>query len=230
MAGMTDNLAAEVAELQTLLEQTKTSGNRRDLQQLLQRKQKALEAAKKPQEGPKEVDPQPAKVTATRPAASDLTTFTEISRFGWEDDGYGKEKVAVYIMSGIDGVGNLPQENVTCHFTKTSFDLKIIGLDSKNYRLVKHNLEKEIDPVKSSFRVKKNRVTISLYKADKNNMWMNLTAKNPLKTSKPDTSDPSAGIMDMMKNMYDEGDDEMKRSIAKAWTESRQKSDAASPF
>jgi hypothetical protein len=77
--------------------------------------------------------------------------------------------------------------------------LKIIGLDNKNYRLLKPNLEKEIDPAKSSFRVKKNRVTISLHKADKNNTWMNLTAKNPLKGSKPDTSDPAAGIMDMMK-------------------------------
>ena len=30
--------------------------------------------------------------------------------------------------------------------------------------------------------------------------------------------------MDMMKNMYDDGDDEMKRTIAKAWTQSRDKS------
>ena len=29
--------------------------------------------------------------------------------------------------------------------------------------------------------------------------------------------------MKMMKKMYDEGDDEMKRSIAKAWHESQEK-------
>lgn len=39
--------------------------------------------------------------------------------------GYGKDKVSVYIMSGIDGVGDLPKEHVTCHFTKNSFDLKV---------------------------------------------------------------------------------------------------------
>ncbi|KAL3660003.1 hypothetical protein V7S43_014928 [Phytophthora oleae] len=234
MAGNADTLTAEIAEMQTLLAQTKTAGNRRDLEQLLQRKQKALEAAKSElqQENSKATDtlkPEQAKV-APRPVANDRMAFTEISRFGWEDDGYGKEKVAVYIMSGIDGVGNLAKENVTCHFTKTSFDLKIIGLDNKNYRLFKQHLEKEIDPAKSSFRVKKNRVTLSLYKADKDSTWMNLTAKNPSKSAKPDTSDPSAGIMDMMKNMYAEGDDEMKRTIAKAWTESRDKNGAASPF
>ncbi|CAI5743002.1 unnamed protein product [Peronospora destructor] len=232
MANKTEALAAEITELQSLLEKTETVGNRHDLEQLLHRKKKALEAANVPTAPlPHKVETTVAPVKAvTHPVASDVATFTEISRFGWEDEGYGKEKVEVYIMSGIDGVGNLPKENVTCHFTKTSFDLKVIELDNKNYRLVKQHLEKEIDPTKSSFRVKKNRITISLHKVEKNNTWMNLTAKNPLKTSKPDTTDPGAGIMDMMKNMYEEGDDEMKRTIAKAWSESRNKTGAASPF
>ncbi|KAH9377665.1 hypothetical protein HPB48_000523 [Haemaphysalis longicornis] len=38
-----------------------------------------------------------------------------------------------------------------------------------------------------------------------------------------DSGDPSASLMNMMKQMYDEGDDEMKRTIAKAWTEARDK-------
>lgn len=43
-------------------------------------------------------------------------------------------------------------------------------------------------------------------------------------SSKPDPSeDPQAGIMNLMKKMYDEGDDDMKRTIAKAWTESQDK-------
>ena len=40
--------------------------------------------------------------------------------------------------------------------------------------------------------------------------------------------DPSESLMDLMKKMYDEGDDEMKRTIAKAWTESREKQAAGS--
>lgn len=38
-----------------------------------------------------------------------------------------------------------------------------------------------------------------------------------------DTSDPSEGLMNLLKKMYAEGDDEMKRSINKAWVESREK-------
>ena len=37
------------------------------------------------------------------------------------------------------------------------------------------------------------------------------------------TKDPNESLMEMMKKMYDEGDDEMKRSISKAWTQSRDK-------
>lgn len=36
--------------------------------------------------------------------------------------------------------------------------------------------------------------------------------------------DPNESLMDLMKKMYDEGDDEMKRTITKSWTESRNKS------
>ena len=36
-------------------------------------------------------------------------------------------------------------------------------------------------------------------------------------------ADPSASIMNMMKDMYQNGDDEMRRVIGKAWTESREK-------
>ncbi|KAJ0407472.1 hypothetical protein P43SY_005013 [Pythium insidiosum] len=236
-------LAREVAELERLLAQVQCDGNRRDLTQLLTTKQQLLRAsqanavaADEPE--PMTVDstepptptlpkPTPVKVGAhpAKPSdvGEDVHVYTEISRFGWEDEGYGKDKVMVHIMSGIDGVGDLPKENVSCHFTKDSFDLKILGLGGKNYRLVKHHLDKEINPSKSSFRVKKNRIAITLWKEDNHNTWMNLTAKNPNKPRGANSKDPAAGIMDMMKEMYDEGDDEMKRTIAKAWSESREK-------
>ena len=35
--------------------------------------------------------------------------------------------------------------------------------------------------------------------------------------------DPGVGLMKLMKQMYNDGDDEMKRTIAKAWHESQEK-------
>jgi calcyclin binding protein len=92
------------------------------------------------------------------------------------------------------------------------------------YRLVKNNLDKPINVSKSTYRVKKNRVSVTLWKEDNKNTWMNLTAKNPNKQNRDKkSSDPTAGIMDMMKDMYEDGDEDMKRTIAKAWSESREK-------
>ena len=45
--------------------------------------------------------------------------------------------------------------------------------------------------------------------------------EDKLKPNLDKEKDPMAGIMDLMKNMYEEGDDEMKKTIAKAWTDAR---------
>lgn len=37
------------------------------------------------------------------------------------------------------------------------------------------------------------------------------------------TGDPSAGLMNMMKRLYDQGDSETKKMIAKSWQESEEK-------
>ena len=51
--------------------------------------------------------------------------------------------------------------------------------------------------------------------------------KNEVPKMDDDSGDPSKGLMNMMKKMYDEGDDDMKRTIAKAWTESQNKGPGA---
>lgn len=40
-------------------------------------------------------------------------------------------KVSVYIMSGVDGVGALPKEQVSCKFGTREFDLTIHGLNGE---------------------------------------------------------------------------------------------------
>jgi calcyclin binding protein len=38
-----------------------------------------------------------------------------------------------------------------------------------------------------------------------------------------DTTDPQESLMNLMKQMYDDGDDQMKQTIRKAWHESQTK-------
>lgn len=43
------------------------------------------------------------------------------------------------------------------------------------------------------------------------------------KESESKAEDPQASLMNMMKKMYEEGDQNMKRTIAEAWTKSQDK-------
>ncbi|KAL0352853.1 UNVERIFIED_CONTAM: Calcyclin-binding protein [Sesamum angustifolium] len=77
-------------------------------------------------------------------------------------------------------------------------------------------IEADFKPM--SFDIKFHDVQV---KASKGN-WLDLHFKeDKLKPSLDKEKDPMAGIMDLMKNMYEEGDEEMKRTIAKAWSDAR---------
>ncbi|KZV14223.1 SGS domain-containing protein isoform 1 [Dorcoceras hygrometricum] len=101
------------------------------------------------------------------------------------------------------------------------FDVKFHDVQGKNYCCAVPKLNKEIVPEKCKLIVKPKRVVITLIKASKGK-WLDLHFKDDkLKLNLDKSSNPIAGIMDLMKNMYEDGDEEMKRTIAKAWTDAR---------
>lgn len=169
--------------------------------------------------------PAPGPPPTPPPGAS----YVPISTFGWDQDSYRENpgNVYVYIMSGMDGVGAC-KERVTCDFGSRSFDLKVHDFNGRNFRLNQTNLEKEIVPSESKVAVKKNRITVTLRKVRPRGFvrvgrygaalhdpralsrrqvkgeyggenWMDLTAKGRKAETKGASDDPSAGIMDMMK-------------------------------
>ncbi|KAL0305493.1 UNVERIFIED_CONTAM: Calcyclin-binding protein [Sesamum radiatum] len=118
-------------------------------------------------------------------------------------------------LEGVD------QEKIEADFKPMSFDIKFHDVQGKNYRYAVPKLNKEIVPEKCKVLVKPKRVVVTLVKASKGN-WLDLHFKeDKLKPSLDKEKDPMAGIMDLMKNMYEEGDEEMKRTIAKAWSDAR---------
>jgi calcyclin binding protein len=147
--------------------------------------------------------------------------YTPITDFAWDQNGYDSPIVTVYV--DIEGVGTV-KDNVKCDFTKSSFDLVVMDLKGKNYRLLKDNLEKDILPDKSKILIKKNKVVVKLQKVKGQysyENWPQLTSKKSAEKRNQANKDPSAGIMDMMKDMYDEGDDNMKKIIGEAMMKSK---------
>ena len=169
----------------------------------------------------------PAPVRLPNGAADTRVSYSTIPSFGWDQDQYGKDpqNVYVHIMSGVDGIGQL-KERVSCDFTKHSFDLKILDFNGKNHRLIKDNLDKDIVPSESRVIVKKNSIKISMRKAKGQygyDSWLDITSKKTRNEEAAQAADPYGGngIMDMMKQMYDDGDDTLKKTIGEAMMKSR---------
>ncbi|CAH1448653.1 unnamed protein product [Lactuca virosa] len=160
------------------------------------------------------VAPTPTPISTNLKKASEpALKYTTLGSFSWDQD---TDKVKIYVfLEGVD------QEKVDTEFNRMSVDVKFHDVNGKNYRCAIPKLNKEIVPEKCKVLVKPTKVIITLIKASKGN-WMDLHFKDDkIKPSLDKERDPMAGIMDLMKNMYEEGDDEMKKTIAKAWTDAR---------
>ncbi|CAM9667771.1 unnamed protein product, partial [Heterosigma akashiwo] len=114
--------------------------------------------------------------------------------------------------------------------------LQITDLNGKNYRLIKENLDKEIIPAESKHIVKANKIIIKLKKVKGEysyDHWTGLTAKRAKTGGAAGATkehvfqkitmsgqDPMGGLMSMMKDMYEDGDDNMKKVIGEAMVSS----------
>ncbi|KAJ9153181.1 hypothetical protein P3X46_026648 [Hevea brasiliensis] len=156
--------------------------------------------------------PTPIATGVNVPSTSALNYVT-LGSFSWDQD---DDKVKIYVS--LEGV---EQEKIETDFKPMSFDVKFHNVQGKNYRCAIPKLNNKIVPEQCKVLVKPTRVIITLFKASKGN-WLDLHFKeDKLKPNLDKEQDPMAGIMDIMKNMYEEGDDETKRNIAKAWSDAR---------
>ncbi|XP_021341769.1 calcyclin-binding protein-like [Mizuhopecten yessoensis] len=131
------------------------------------------------------------------------------------------------IYAQLPDVQSLATDKITCDFTDRSIRLQVRELKNKNHQWHVANLMEEIVPEESYFKVKTNSVLVMLKKkAVKTWPYVTEREKKASDNKKPkadESKDPNDSLMDMMKQMYDDGDDEMKKNITKAWSESRNK-------
>lgn len=132
----------------------------------------------------------------------------------------------LYITSGVDGIGKHLKDNIDCEFTDTGIDFRILNFNGgKNYRLKIQPLHDLIDPAASKFKVKSNSITIDLVKK-KSKHWSDIKPAKSLtkaaesmdkKKKDEDEENPGGNLMGLMKELYETGDDNIKRTIAESW-------------
>lgn len=155
----------------------------------------------------------------------------ELTNYGWD-----QSDKFIKLFVTLDGVHSASEDDVVAIFNSSSIVLQIKGVNNKDYKLNINNLLESIDVDKSYRKVKTNMVTVYAKKVKECSKWSHLTlTEQRLKTAKDnllkdsaddgelDSKDPSAGLMNIMKKMYQSGDAETKRMISKAWTEGADK-------
>jgi calcyclin binding protein len=191
---------------------------------------------KKPEEpktstSPEPVSPAPAlpNTTAAKPLPSPSTAssvkYTTVDRFSFDPGEYNTKFVSLYIP--LPGVGDLDREHIQCDFAKDSFDLVVSSLKGKSYRLVQTNLEKDIDMEKSKYIVKPDKIIVKLAKQKSEygsyDHWSKLSdpKKKDKKKGTSNKDNPMSSINELMKDMYDSGDDKMKKMIGETMLKQR---------
>ncbi|XP_012665991.1 calcyclin-binding protein-like [Otolemur garnettii] len=147
----------------------------------------------------------------------------KISNYGWDQS---DKFMKIYIT--LAGVHQVATENVQVHFAERSFDLLVKKLNGKSYSMIVNNLLKPISVEGSSKKVKTDTVLILCRKKTENTRWDYVTqvekeCKEKEKPSYDTETEPRAGLMNVLKKIYGDGDDGMERTINKAWVESREK-------
>ena len=95
--------------------------------------------------------------------------------------------------------------------------MKIHNLNDKHLRIKFPELQYDIKPDSSKFQVKSNSITVTLIKEDTEKDWTDVGPKKGLQKAaeevhkeKTDPDDERCRLMDMVKDMYTNGDDEFK--------------------
>ena len=166
---------------------------------------------------------QPPKAEPATPAPVQRR-YTSIDSYLFSD---GSDKAEVIIRE----IRGLEQAQIEFEPKDHAFQISIIreAQNMPNLRLTISPLFKKILPGESTYKVRRETLTIVL-KKKKSMSWSKLKKTMDLKPSKKSSNeekkvkeDPNTALMDMMKKMYDEGDDEMKRTISKAMWEAQHK-------
>lgn len=172
----------------------------------------------------------------------DLTSNSAISvaltpkRYVVELKTYAWDQSDKFVKIFVTQDGLSPEKDdvkLDCKFGEKSLNLIVEnGTKDRDYSFIVKNLLEPIDIAKSYAKIKTDMVAIYLKKVDTGKNWSHLTSTekhlkeikdSAFKDDLESTADPSAGLMNMMKRLYEQGDSETKKMIAKSWQESEEK-------
>mmetsp|Transcript_10769 Transcript_10769/g.35681 ORF Transcript_10769/g.35681 Transcript_10769/m.35681 type:complete len:327 (-) Transcript_10769:119-1099(-) len=156
--------------------------------------------------------------------------WTNVTEYGWSQGGLADPWVEVSVA--VEGA---TPESVTCDFGKDSFDLKVRHLGCKQYRFRRGALDRDLDPTKCKFVVKARRIVLKLRKRPAKTQkdgeptryprWDDLFKRGGQKQKDLDRAprEPGSQYYDVVKNMYQNGNDHLRQQIGQVIERNRQR-------
>ncbi|XP_044754501.1 calcyclin-binding protein-like [Coccinella septempunctata] len=145
----------------------------------------------------------------------------KIDNYAWDQS----PKYVKFFLT-LKKVHQLDSEDIKCQFGSDYLSLTVKNLENKDYFFDVQKLLHPVVPEKSYWRVKSDTIVIFLVKSSALK-WPFLTRideesaskkNNKYGVDKTEKHDENS-LFSLVKDMYEKGDDRLKRTIAQAWTE-----------
>ncbi|CAJ0935952.1 unnamed protein product, partial [Mesorhabditis belari] len=209
MAGVQE-LEADLVETVSLLKQA-TRKNARVLLEKEERRLKQLIAESTPKATSSAKEISSTATSRALPTSKITNAWDQSPKF-----------VKIYIT--LDGIQTAPADLIKSNFTERGFSIHINNFQGKNHVVEMIDLQYPIVTKDSYVKQKTDMLLVMLRKESEEKHWDEITRldaelkkKNAPKFDTPgSSSDPNESLMSMMKDLYDKGDDEMKRTLRKA--------------
>jgi len=231
MATKAKELQLDISELKSLGDQAKRSKVKDIISVAARKLESELVLLREELKKEEAINNTEAETTKTVKPVEKKVTECQLKDYSWDQS----DKFVKLYLTGLTGLGGCSDDKIIITYTSESLSVRIGPLSEQLPKIFNFNIKKtchKINSEKSYHKVKADYLLVYLAKHNPGSDWSHIThaekvaADAKKKADEPkfdDKADPSAGLMNMMKKMYEDGDDEMKRTIAKAWTEGQEK-------
>ena len=111
----------------------------------------------------------PPKLIKRHDSTNDFVPISNIKNYSWADS---DDKVTIYVPFE----NNIEENQVACEIDINGLDMRYVISDIEIKRLILKRLYKAIDPANSSYKIRKNKVVITL-KKEINGSWYKLNSE-----------------------------------------------------
>ncbi|CAK93450.1 unnamed protein product (macronuclear) [Paramecium tetraurelia] len=149
----------------------------------------------------------------------DELKFEKITKYAFD-----QEESKITIIINMEGIGELPKQNIQVEFGKNCFDVRVIGYRNANHRLQIKKTFGDFLHKMSSFKVTKNNIHVILILPDKTQWTQIKTTENIIDQKKEEKEkkkfekdgpleDDVKGVLNMLKGFYESDDPEMRDTV-----------------